>query len=445
LLPGLFFISQGCTFAVPLCDAEQRVPEELASSLVLEWETEYAARSWVEYEVDGHAMTTTPGETWSHGHTHTLLSLPPVTTFEYRAFSETERLTRSCRGVAESGNPPGNIPRYAVTRSEGDQSSRYVLIVNASEDRGGVVVVNRKGELVWYRERPEHRVTSHADFDQESGELLLFHQDAHRVDPSLSQLERVGWDGVCQGRQELYGGHHAWVQHEDRSFAWLAVDIRERAHPETGELVEVVGDQLVLSHADGSEQVLFSTWDWLELEGHPLFDFPYYEGRYDWTHANGLSFSKERDSYLVSLGHLDLVLELDGQSGDILQTMGGEDAVYAEGSSVIDFPHSPKWTSEGHLLLTTTDGTTFAVEYAVDTESGELSEVWSHGRDEEVYSAALGEVQELPGGGRMISYGMGALVQELDASGRVIWELEGRAGMDRLTSIRILDDLWGLP
>ena len=82
------------------------------------------------------------------------------------------------------------------------------------------------------------------------------------------------------------------------------------------------------------------------------------------------------------------------------------------------------------------------MEYALDEESGELTEVWSHGREEAIYSAALGEVQELPGGGRVISFGMGALVQELDAAGRVIWQLEGRMGMDRLTSIRLLDDLW---
>jgi hypothetical protein len=40
---------------------------------------------------------------------------------------------------------------------------------------------------------------------------------------------------------------------------------------------------------------------------------------------------------------------------------------------------------------------------------------------------------------------MGARIQEIDARGEVVWELEGRAGRDRLTSIRLLDDLWELP
>jgi len=442
LLPGLLLCVQGCSIAVPLCDSELQIPDELQSSLLLEWETEYLARSWVEYEIDGHSMSTPQSLEQSGSHSHRLLALPPFRRFEYRAFSATDRITRSCRGIAESGNPPGEIPRYTVTVNEPEASSRYVLMVNASEDRGGVVVLNREGELVWYRERPEDRVTSQAEFDNGTGELLLFHQDAHRLDPDLSQIERLSWESECQSKRALTGGHHSFVQHSDGSLAWLAVDIREVPHPDTGEQVEVVGDKLMLTMADGSEQLIFSTWDWLELESHAFFDFPYYEGRADWTHANGLSFSESRDSYLISLGHLDLVLELDRESGDLIQSIGGEEALYSEGSSPIDFPHSPKWSEEGNLLLTTTDGTTIAVEYALDEESGELTEVWSHGREEAVYSAALGEVQELPGGGRVISFGMGALVQELDATGRVIWQLEGRMGMDRLTSIRLLDDLW---
>ena len=64
-----------------------------------------------------------------------------------------------------------------------------------------------------------------------------------------------------------------------------------------------------------------------------------------------------------------------------------------------------------NLMLTTTSGTTVAVEYAIDSETGVLTEVWSHGREEALYSAALGEVQELDSGGHLVSFGMGALVQ----------------------------------
>ena len=61
--------------------------------------------------------------------------------------------------------------------------------------------------------------------------------------------------------------------------------------------------------ADGTETELFSTWDWLPVDVHIcFFYFPYYGEMGDWTHANGLSYSSARGSYLMSLGHMDQVV-----------------------------------------------------------------------------------------------------------------------------------------
>ena len=141
----------------------------------------------------------------------------------------------------------------------------------------------------------------------------------------------------------------------------------------------------------------------------------------------------------MSLGHMDQVVEIDEYSGILVAQYGGIDQQYSESTTPISFPHSPQWSREENLLLTTTDGTTVAVEYAIDIESGGLTEVWSHGREEALYSAALGDIQELSSGGHMMSFGMGALIQELNADGEVIWSLQGRAGKDRMTSIRLLN------
>ena len=80
-----------------------------------------------------------------------------------------------------------------------------------------------------------------------------------------------------------------------------------------------------------------------------------------------------------------------------------------QSTTPISFPHSPQWSREENLLLTTTDGTTVAVEYAIDIESGGLTEVWSHGREEALYSAALGEVQEVHSGGHVVSFWNGGI------------------------------------
>lgn len=433
-------LGSGCTQLVPQCDATWSLSSDLQNAVVLTWQTDYTAASWVEYEVDGHSFVTPRIDEARSDHSHTLLGLPPVTTVSYRAYTDNGRLTRTCKGEVTSGNPPGTVARYTVTQdATGTHDSNYVLVVNASEEQGGTLILNRAGEIVWYRDRPAGRVTSHAEVDPVTGHLLLFHQDADRLDASLSEMERVDWMGACHQRASLWGGHHSLVPHDDGALAWLAVDIREWTDPETGTLRTVVGDRLMRTEVDGSETELFSTWDWLPVDVHTFFDFPYYGEMGDWTHANGLSYSSKRGSYLMSLGHMDQVVEIDEQSGLLLGQYGGDDAQYSDDTTPISFPHSPQWSRADNLMLTTTDGTTVAVEYAIDSETGVLTEVWSHGREEALYSAALGEVQELDSGGHLVSFGMGALVQELNAEGEVIWSLQGRAGKDRMTSIRLLN------
>ena len=74
---------------------------------------------------------------------------------------------------------------------------RTVLVVNASEEQGGTLILNRAGEIVWYRDRPAGRVTSHAERTRDR-RCFSFHQDADRLDASLSEMERVDWMGACR-------------------------------------------------------------------------------------------------------------------------------------------------------------------------------------------------------------------------------------------------------
>jgi hypothetical protein len=162
----------------------------------------------------------------------------------------------------------------------------------------------------------------------------------------------------------------------------------------------------------------------------------------DWTHANSLSYRESDGSYLISLGNLDTLIEVDRATGELLDTINADTYTFTQGSAKFNYQHDAKWTDDNTLLMTTTAGGTFGVEYQVDQEAGTVDQIWSHGEGESVFAIVLGEVDDLPNGNRFVSFGMGGLVQEITETGEVVWELQARQAVDRFASVRFFDDFY---
>ena len=144
----------------------------------------------------------------------------------------------------------------------------------------------------------------------------------------------------------------------------------------------------------------------------------------------------------MSLGKLDTLVEVERDTAEVIDIINGETYAFLSGSTPFNYQHDAKWTGSGTLMLTTTVGGTFGVEYAVDQDAKTIEEIWSHGKDENVFAVVLGEADELPNGNRFVSYGMGGLVQEVNPSGEIVWEMQGRQAVDRIASVRFFDDFY---
>ncbi|MFT4978559.1 MAG: hypothetical protein ACI8S6_004469, partial [Myxococcota bacterium] len=222
------------------------------------------------------------------------------------------------------------------------------------------------------------------------------------------------------------GMHHTFTLLPDGGFAYLAIDVRDWTDPETGLSEPVVGDALWEVGPGGVRREVFNLWDHLAPAPHDRWDEAFYEQGRDWSHGNGLSYDAGRDSYLVSMGNLDLILEIDRESGAPLLQITPEH--WAISGEVYDFPHSPSWVdSERLLLFSYTEGSIGAIEYAVDSEARSMVSVWSHTRSEALLPF-LGHARRLAGGSTLINYGASGLVEEVTEAGAVTWELRSGFG-----------------
>jgi hypothetical protein len=433
-------VLMGCTESLDPC-GDFSFNTHTGTIADVSWQTRSSSTSWVEFGT-GLAQQT-PEQAASTTHQHTLLGLPAGQQVDYRLNWDGRGRAQSCEGVIETEEWPDFVPPYEVTKYDSEKVvSRYVMISNAGEEEAAPVVLDRQGNLVWYSEKDDALIQTQLDFVVGESGMLVLEQDMTRIDPELSQIRRIDWTLETNETIPVWGAHHKFYQHEDGTIAYLSVDIRDWVEPESGTILTLVGDTIVERAPDGEERVVFSVWDVLEVEEHGLWDIPYYTDMVDWTHANSLSYREADGSYLVSLGNTDTLIEIDRDTGELLDTINEHTYAFSADSVKFNYQHDAKWTDDDTLLMTTTMGGTFAVEYEVDRVARTVKQIWSHGEDKSVFAVVLGEVDVLPNGNRFVSFGMGGLIQEITATGEVVWELQARQAVDRIASVRFFDDFY---
>lgn len=424
---------------------EAWIDEDMASTIHLAWSTESAGTSWVEYGDSRSRDLVTPQSEASTDHAFTLYGSPFLETVHYRAVTEVDGVELTTTGRIQTGGRPSSLPDLTVnTWDEGAASSeRFLLGVASTDGAGCVYVIDREGRWRWYWEGlADHQLVELAW--AEAGTFLVnsFHTDHSQDEGHLQKLSFEGEQGTVFTEE----AHHAFTRLSDGTIAYIAVDIREWTDPETGTTEDVVGDAIRILPAEddgyGEPYDLFSTWDWREPEVHDRWDDGFYPQGADWTHANAINHYPDRGTYLISLRNMEMVLEIDDTTGEVVREMG-EDAEYTldADSEPFSYPHEPIWRSSGNLLVVTTEQETVLREYAVDDQEQLVTEVDSFGEGEGLYAVAQGMARELDNGNLLVTWGSAGRLQELTPEGEVVWEVETGAGWI-LGGVRLFDGFY---
>jgi len=205
-----------------------------------------------------------------------------------------------------------------------------------------------------------------------------------------------------------------------------------------------VADKIVEWDKDTKEVV----WEWDVFENYSMQDYDIYgdtwfqaafDGFYDWTHINAITFSEEENAIYISCRHLSRITKIDYSTGEVIWNMGlempsgdvdcGQDLGFS-------FQHSITVLENGNILtldngnisvfLNNTDyPTTRALEIEVieSNNSCEASLAWSYDLSEELFGFASGNVQKLENGNYLATtVGDGGTSLEVTPNHEIVWE-----------------------
>ncbi len=390
--------------------------------------------------------------------------------------------------VFETPPLPQEILQPTVAVLKPDQMEPGVTLFNLNQrwnadgrqaqNFGALIIVDERGEIVWYY-HADHRVNEFIRLRNGNilygsgqsgrlreidmlGNVVQQWQAAGLLDAVPDGVTPVATDSFHHEELELPNGNILALSSEARlvdDFRTSETDPDAPRAPST-----VIGDVVVEFSRDGTVQGQWKLLDLIDIEriGYESLDGGFWQGPYadvaeapirDWAHANGITYDPRDDSILVSSPVQDVILKIDRQSGDLVWLLGTPTHWTEPWSSLrltavgeLEWPyfqHGPSYTGDGTLVMfdnghyrasafepkmSIEDSYSRAVEYSIDEETMEVSEVWHYGEsgDERFYSGFLGDVDWLPVTGNLLVTD-GARVT--DAEGRSVEPAPPPAGM----------------
>lgn len=431
-------------------EVQAAIHEDIVTVVELSWTTEQAGTSWVEYGIDGaYDMSTPQTDEADTEHEFLLLGLPALTEVSWRAHTEVDGEDLTTEGTITTGNLPSSLPDLEVTDYEADQVDDWKYLMGAVLGSPAYIfVIDREGNWLWYLELENTLVSSgplYSDVMFKDGtNHLLFNQfstDLDRTD--LAYVTEVDFSGEVIQTWDTPSSHHAFLELPDGKLAYTAGDVREWYNDTTRQTDTVVGDAIVEVSDDGTTETVFSTWDWREPAMNQGWDYSIYAQGADWTHANGLYYYPDTDTYLISLGFVDTILEVSRSDGTVTREFSRRGDVWTtEESTDFSFQHDAHWTEEDTLIMVSTQNDTdetIGIEYTLDEEAGNLEEVWSYHGD--VYSAAEGQVRRLDNGNTLMNWGFVGICREVTPEDETVWEVNLDVGAT-MVRVRTFSDFY---
>ncbi len=417
---------------------DHRRHEDFPSVVYVTWEQARAGATTVSYALEGEAWEQAPTVDRAAGtHEQILLGLPYDHAVTWRvAVDEGSGAAVSESATFRTGGLPGDFPTPQVLAADAqawDPEVRYLLgSISTPDFDFYTFVVDRSGRIVWVRSSPRGRVTLYPQLSHDGAAILVDHNAFWGAfDTDASTVQRIRLDGTVDHSYPLGDLHFPFVELADGSVAW-GTTLGDGAERTTLRRMSV----------DGSVDELWSCGELYDALGEVRSCMP-----------NGLSWSDQRGSLLMSQWSVNALIEVD-LDGQVLHTFGDLPGAYgfAEEGTAFHLSHGSGFTGEGTLLVSTQvapdDDELVVREYAVDADAGLLRQVWSFGEGQGVLGPEAGGAERLPSGNTLHNYGTGTRLREITPDGQVVWDLAWFVGEEPghqwLGQVSVVPDLYAL-
>lgn len=323
---------------------------------------------------------------------------------------------------------PADLPRYEAGGS--DPSPGYVAF---AAGRYGLVIDNI-GRVVWYHAFPPPGPGLNFQA-QPSGRYVArpTTPDPTDRDPwvEIDPLGNVTRTLGCAG--DLMPRFHDLIAETDGGYWIMCDETRTMDLTAIGGVASAQVTGTVVQHLSSTGAL---TFEWSPFDHFALTDLDAASRAgtsVNWTHGNALELDSD-GNLLVSFRSLSEITKIDTRTGDVLWRMGGLRNQFAfrdTPTPAFAAQHGVRVTGPGSIVLLDNLGDpagSRAERYVYDAEGRTARLLGSYGPSPAVRAFLGGTTQDLPGGRTLVAYGNGGRVQEYDATGVVVWEIEGNPG-----------------
>ncbi|NOS99839.1 MAG: hypothetical protein HOP29_04360 [Phycisphaerales bacterium] len=336
---------------------------------------------------------------------------------------------------------PAYVPTFSVTETGAPIQPGITMLTifsQAGQIPGGqalFVAVDEDGKVIWH-------LTTGSVFGNdlrllENGRILYISSN-RGTEGTLAG--GIAWQSPADPNQQVHHEIFPMPNGDKLAVLYEFRDVMVGGMPQSWR-----GDRIVVYDRHTSDIV----WSWSTFDYLSTLDFdattmtaPDPQGKYRWTWTNAGIYNELDNSVYISCRHLNRVVRIDYDTGEIVYNMGF-DAASGEvdfGDNLFSFQHGLEALPNGNLLVydngnrrnhmdqTSATGMTKVIELAFgggEPPSG-ASIVWQYTLPS--YNNFVGSNHRQPNGNTVITAGAAAQVIEVDATGTEVWRLSRVGG-----------------
>lgn len=347
-----------------------------------------------------------------------------------RVISDTVRIT--------TDTLPSDLPRYAV--SGADPSPGYVVFAAGAYG----LVIDNTGRVVWYRRFPDGPGLNF--MAQPNGRYVARPTTPDPKDlESWLEIDPVGnVTRTLRCARGLQPRFHDLITQRDGDYWLMCDETRTMDLTAHGGVASAVVSGTAVQHVSATGALLFH---WSPFDHFAITDLDSADRtgpNVNWTHGNSLDLDTD-GNLIISFRNLGELTKISSVTGAVMWRMGGR-------RNEFTFPDSPspayarqhgvRVAAAGTLLLLDNVGNpaeSRAERYAVDEAARTARLLHSYGSIPGVVTLIGGSVQSLPRARTLVTFGTAGRVEEYDATGQMMWRIDGNAGYvfraQRITSL----------
>jgi hypothetical protein len=403
-----------------ISDIRAEVSEAISTVATVRWSTPVPTVGRVAFGPQGSLGMTTPmEEAATTEHERLLLGLTANTEHQFQIEVEHEGATLSSdRHPLYIDRVPASLPKLTAT---GDGHPMYTIVTLAGATNA-VVIIDGKGEYVWYQvdERDLDLLRARLSLD---GQSLLYNAASVAAEPGEpTEIVRVSMDGTVKSAISVPLLTHDFVELPDGTLAAIAVEYQSL----DGE--ELRGDRIVEISPDGAQTTVWHSWDCFDPQTQPGED-----PNIGWAFANALDYDPAEDVYYLGMMNFSSIAKIDRATKACLWVLGStaETVTFTPGTHPFLHQHQFQVLESSILVMDNdgrSDGASQVVEYALDLTLNTAEAVWTYTSTPKVSTFVLGEPTRLDDGDTFINWSAAGKMERVSSDGTQKWQLTSRVG-----------------